>query len=137
MQEKQITQLPGSLITDTSYNNQPEGSHSFALNALPETVSGDRGFISNEPGNLQCLNFNGYSIIGSINLNNGENILFGTNGSNSRIYLQKDCTLNIIVDTSCLNFNDIYPITGVAKIRKGCNRELFILEIHLILELLS
>jgi len=125
MQEKQITQLPGSLITDTSYNNQPEGSHSFALNAIPETISGDRGFISNEPGNLQCLNFNGYSVIGSINLNNGENVLFGTNGTNSRIYLQKDCTLTLLVDASCLNFSDLYPVTGVAKIRKGCNRVIY------------
>ena len=46
MQDKQITQLSGSLITDTSYNNQPEGSHRFALNTIPETNSGDQGFVS-------------------------------------------------------------------------------------------
>ena len=125
MQDKQITQLPGSLITDTSYNNQPEGTHRYALNALPETTSGDQGFVSNEPGNTQCINLNGYSVIGSIPLTNNETILFVTNGTNSRILLQQDCNVEIVVDAECLNFSDLYPITGTAKIRKGCNRVIY------------
>jgi len=125
MQNNQNIQLPGSLITDTSYNNQPEGSHSFALNAIPETTSGDKGFISNERGNTECLNLNGYSVIGSINLNNNQVVLFTTNGSNSKIFLQQNCNLTLVVDAECLNFNDLYPVTGVAKVRKGCNRVIY------------
>lgn len=125
MQDQQVTQLPGSLVTDSSYNNQPEGTHRYALNTVPETNSGDQGFVSNEPGTSQCLNLGNYKVIGSIALTNNENILFLTDGTLSKISLQQNCTLTTVVDAECLNFNELYPVTGVAKIRKGCNRVIY------------
>jgi len=125
--DKQITQLPGKLITDTSYNNQPAGSHRFALNAINETISGDKGFISNEKGSSDCLELNDYKVIGSISLLDNENILFlaKEDGSNSKIALQNNCFLTPIVEDPCLNFSTKHPITGISKIRKGCNRVIY------------
>lgn len=127
MSENQVIQLPGSLSTDTSKNNQPEGTHSFALNAISETNSGDRGFVSSEPGNTQCINIDGFILVGSIPLVDNQTILFlaTQNQSNSKIILQTGCNSQTVVETSCLNFNDKFPVTGVAKIRKGCNRVIY------------
>lgn len=133
----QNTQLLKGLVTQTSPNNQPEGTWRYALNLVNETRDGDKGFVANEYGNSACksLTINGKTYIpnGAINLLDDEVILtLATLDKNdSRIVLQKGCTITDIVYTknnnsaACLNFSLEHPVTGIAKIRKGCNRVIY------------
>lgn len=137
LQNNQSTQLNRGLITDASYSNQPEGSWSFALNLVNETKKGDKGYIANEYGNSQCLNLTidgkVFIPVGSINLQGDEVVLFlaTADQSDSRIIIQNGCNRTDVVYTigsntaACLNFSEFHPVTGIAKIRKGCNRVIY------------
>lgn len=137
LQNNQSTQLNKGLITDASYNNLPVGAWSYALNLVNETKQGDKGFIANEYGNSQCLNMTidgkVFIPVGSINLIGEEVVLFlaTADQSDSRIIIQNGCNRTDIVYTigvnsaSCLNFSEYHPVTGIAKIRKGCNRVIY------------
>ena len=127
LQDNQAFQLSKGLITDSGYNNQPESTWRYALNLVNETKNGDKGYVANELGNTQCINLGNYIPIGNIPITNNESILFlATNdGSNSKIAIQRDCILTTIVETECLNFNVNYPITGIFKIARGCNRVIY------------
>ncbi len=136
-QDNQNFQFTRGLITDSSPNNQPENSWRYALNLVNETKQGDKGYIGNEYGNSICasLTIDGktYLPIGHINLLDNEVVLFlaTADQSESRIVIQSGCLLTQVVYTkdgnsaSCLNFSEYHPVTGVAKIRKGCNRVIY------------
>jgi len=137
LQDNQSTQLLKGLITDSAKNNQPDGSWSYALNLVNETKQGDKGFVANEYGNRPCskLTYDGvnYLVIGAINLIAEDVVLFlaTSDKSESRIVIQSNCKIIPVVysigtnSASCLNFSEYHPITGIAKIRKGCNRVIY------------
>jgi hypothetical protein len=137
LQGNQSTQLNKGLITDCGYSNQPEGSWSFALNLVNTTKEGNSGYIANEYGNSQCLNLTidgkVFIPVGSINLQADEIVLFlaTADQSDSRIIIQNGCNRTDVVYTigsntaSCLNFSEYHPVSGIAKIRKGCNRVIY------------
>lgn len=137
LQTNSSTQLTRGLITDSAYNNSPDGSWTYALNLINETKQGSKGYIGNEYGNSSCISLDidgkSYKVVGSINLLEEEVVLFlaTADQSESRIVIQSGCNLVNVVypiganSSSCLNFSEYHPITGVAKIRKGCNRVIY------------
>lgn len=129
-----VNTLQKGLVTDVNKSVQPEGTYSYALNAVNETVDGNQGYLSNERGNTSCLNLfiNNiqYILIGHINLLNNEVVLFLTNETSTKsiIGIQKGCTFTPIIEEACLNFNIHNQIRGIYKIRKGCNRVIYFVD---------
>jgi len=129
--DNQVTQLIKGMVTDSNYQNQPDGSWRFALNLVNSTREGDLGYVVNEYGNTQCSNLTidsiNYLVVGAINLLENQVVLFlaTSDQSNSAIVIQDGCNLTTVVNTPCLSFSEYHPITGIAKIRRGCNRVIY------------
>ena len=65
------------LNRDSSPIDQPNGTYTYALNAINESTSGDDNFLSNELGFEECDSLpEGYDVIGSGYLGNGDIVLF-------------------------------------------------------------
>lgn len=111
--------------------NQEVGSYSFALNAVNENDKGDFSALSNELGNIECLNLpTGCYPIGNILLNNNETILFIKNKSNTinQIILANlnKCSTTIIINNICLNFQN--QVQGVFRVLNGCDRVIYFVD---------
>ena len=128
----EVVEPKKGLYTDSSEENQPEGSYRFALNALHESRQGDMGFITNERGTALCTDGlpKGYQIIGNIPLVNDEFIVFlvDTTGSATKvdhIGLLSNCTYTPFIKSDCLNFSLAHQIQGLARLRRGCNLNIY------------
>tara|TARA_R110002167_G_scaffold6087_1_gene27710 strand:+ start:7690 stop:13344 length:5655 start_codon:yes stop_codon:yes gene_type:complete len=115
------------LQTDVAPLMQPQGSYRFALNALNDSTDGAMGTLTNEPGNFECANFQGYTVIGSVYMENNETAVFAVNGNSSRIIIfnEEICGTTVMVTSSCLNFTTDSPIQAIYRKRKGCERVLY------------
>lgn len=122
---KAHTSLPiKGLHLDNSPIKQPEGTATFILNGVKETVKGDRGSIVNEQGSEACYNLpQGYSEIGSIVMNDDEVAIFSTNGLSSEIGIARYCNYTTYVNSTDLNFSN--PITGTFRLRNGDQRVIY------------
>jgi len=128
-----ITQVSGSLTTDSSLSNQPENTNRFALNAVSETEEGDLGFTSNEKGNKLYValpeTYNHFIITGHINLLNNEVILFLVYGPTSIIAKQtEDGKLIILIRSDCLGFLSTKHIKGKWRILNGCETVIYFVD---------
>ena len=56
------------LNLDAPLSLQPEGTYTWALNAINENNQGEIGFLSNEVGNYECaeIDTSAYAVIGSV-----------------------------------------------------------------------
>lgn len=115
------------LQTDVSPIMQPQGSYRFALNAINDSTDGAMGTLTNEEGNFNCANLQGYEIVGSVYMENDETALFVTNGGTSRIVVFNEdmCSTNVVVQANCLGFSKNHPIQAIYRKRKGCERVLY------------
>lgn len=124
-----INFISKGLFTDSSKEDQPKGTYSFALNAVDETTEGDIFSISNENSNFLCTDIpENYKLIGSVYLNNDDNLLFFIDISNNNSIISllgKDCTLTDLVISDCLQFKLNYQIEGTFRIKNGCNRIIY------------
>lgn len=99
--------------------DMPEGSYTYALNAVNQTFKGDRNFIANEPGNEECPITEGYQIVGTVLMSESRVAVFSTNGESSEIgVLSPSCRYEPIINEPCLNFSG--PIEGTYRVREGC-----------------
>lgn len=130
-----VSQL-GALSTDTSYVNQPEGTTSFVLNGVNETVEGDRGFIANEESNEPCYqlpnnNGNTFTPIGKVYIGNDETLLFLCDGIGNSMLAIVDKECNFTVQISDVNQNEKFgfkinqQIDASFRLRKGCERVIY------------
>lgn len=110
------------LNKDNSVLKKPEGTYTFALNAVNEGIDGQQGTISNEPSNEQCYSVPiGYQIMGHVTVNANTTIVFSTNGTSSEIGKVSNCNYVTLVNEECLAFSDMHPIKGVARVKNGCD----------------
>lgn len=116
------------MIKDTSRLNQPKDSYRFLLNGLLESKEGDVRMISNERGNVICAELpEGFRILGHRLLDNNDVVLLLSDDTTSIIGIQsKDCTFTIMVKSSCLGFNSCYAIDAEFRLRKGCERTIYL-----------
>lgn len=105
-----------ALVTDLNSSYVSNEQYSHARNAVRSSKEGDLGTIGNEPMNTFCFGAP-YKIIGHISLPDDTILIFSTNNTKSEIGLgnEKTCTYTKLLNLDCLNFNDSYIITGVAK----------------------
>lgn len=112
--------------TDVDRKLQPEGTYNYALNTVFEDSDGEMGGLPNEMGNI-LVNTLEYTIIGHVNTDNEEVVIFSTDNMNSEIGLFNTLSHNytVVINTPCLNFNTAYPIFAEFRIRQGCERTIY------------
>lgn len=117
--------LHNGLHLDNDRLSQPPGTIRFGVNLIRETEIGERGSLSTEPGNESCFNIPiGYTLIGSINIDQDKLVLFLTNNVTSKIWLFHDCNTHEVVSSDCLGFSTANRINGVFN-QTACCRHIY------------
>lgn len=125
--EAQLLQFVKGMNRDVHARLLDEQSYYDALNAINIDSEGDFYAISNEKGNELCYDLGNKEVIGTINTDTDEIIVFSTDNFVSEIGLLDPtcCKYTTVLNTSCLSFNTCNPIKGVFKVRKGCERFIY------------
>ena len=127
------SQAVGSIMTDTSPNNQPDNTTRFVLNGVYNSDEGDIGFISNEVGYSKLEDIpEGYNLVGNIPLLDGEVILFLAPinpASPSRIVRHnKNGNLEDIIVSTKLNFITHKYIKGKWRLLNLCETVIYFVD---------
>ena len=118
------------LNLDIEPSIQPEGTSRFRLNAVPETNSGEQGFVANEGGNVNKFNLPNQNIpIGEIAILDNKTVIFSVKADNTNseigIYNENLGIYSPLINVACLNFKITNQVKGIFKIREGCNINIY------------
>lgn len=128
------------MCQDTSFQDQPEGTYTYALNACGDTETGDRNFKSNENSNAVFGEFRqGYCLVGDVYIGDGKTALFFAkeDGTGSEIGIHDANALSsaaayatVVNDESAnaankLGFHPGKKISATFRLRRGCERVLY------------
>ena len=123
------------LINDTPYSDQPQGSVTFALNSVDETLEGDMSISSTENSNQLFASIpNGFVVIGQEYMGDGDTavLLANLDETVSLIGILKSTgNLEIHVDDTNSGINDKLgfkvskPIDVIYRLRRGCKRTIY------------
>jgi len=105
-----------------------EGQYTYALNAKLNTHNGNKYTISNEPSNIECVDFNNnLTLIGSIELSERRHAVFFTDNTVNEIgiYNEAGCTYDVIVRGGCLNFSTDNLIVGGSRESADCSEVIY------------
>jgi len=123
LDNQSATLLNKGIIKDNTY--APEGSLTFALNAIRDSYDGGRFQYQSEPGNEWITDLpENSSICGWIYGKNNEIYLLLKNGNDSEIGIFKEGQYQTVV-VADLGFDVNYPITGEFRIKNGCERVIY------------
>jgi hypothetical protein len=128
MEEKIPNGFSKGMVKDLDPVNQPEGTYSYALNAILETREGSYGNISSEEGNMVCSNLDdGYDTILGSTLLPDNTTVYIVHGKDDDIIVHKNKKgdLDIKVKTACFNFKKCNPVDVRARLFKGCENVLY------------
>ena len=120
---KDTPQLPIKMITDTGYEQQPEGSYPFALNAVNNYEDGQRGSLVNEQSNYEFVTLPG-DYCGHITINRYEFAVFTVDGSITIVNTENQ-TLNTIITLPEFAFSKDNIITGEYRVVRGCENVIY------------
>lgn len=123
-----INQFTKGINQDANHKNQPEGTYRFALNASLDTEDGDFGALSSIKGNLECVDLEGYNVIGHVLINSDESVLFLTKDDTSdriSLFNPNSCTLTTLVEADLGFSTSNPPVSALFRIRKGCERTIY------------
>lgn len=122
--QTKINTLDKGLILDTSSIVQPEGTYRYALNAVNESIEGDILFLTNELSNTECAYLpDNHKYLGSIYISYIDKfVIFSTNNTDSTISMfdAKNCSIETIISSSCLNFTSCSYIEGTYTTLSNC-----------------
>lgn len=128
------------MCQDTSYQDQPEGTYTYALNACGDTETGDRNFKSNENSNAVFGEFRqGYCLVGDVYIGDGKTALFFAkeDGTGSEIGIHDanaassaTAYATVVNDETAnaankLGFHPGKKISATFRLRRGCERVLY------------
>lgn len=117
---KEAPQLPLKMVTDTGYEHQPENTYSFALNAVNNAESGNRGSLVNEQSNYDYLDLPG-NYCGHITINRYKSVVFTDDGSITLVNTEQvNPVTTLLVNLPEFNFKTAYPVTGEYRLVRGC-----------------
>ena len=123
MPKNEINQVNKGLNTNVTPVFQPNGSYPFALNSVLLSREGNQGSLINEEGNTLCVTFpDGVIPNGSVNIGDTKHIIFATDNTTSYIYLYNglSCSLQVLINSDCLNFKTYHQIDAKYRILRGC-----------------
>lgn len=107
----------------------PESAYYFALNAMLGSREGDTGSLTNEEGNVACVQLPSLSsvLIGHVLLDDNQSILFVVDDNYSYIigFDPDTCMLNTLIKSGCLNFKSYKQIDALYRMVKGCERTIY------------
>lgn len=120
MIDKSINTFEKGLYQDTSNVNQPQGTYTFALNALKEFAETNPGVLQNEYGFKVSAQFPiGTILLGQVELEDDSSCIFtlstATNEQKISIYKLDGSVVDIFSDTN-LNFDAEHQIQATYKI---------------------
>jgi len=118
----------GGLQRDVSEPFIPADSYYDALNAVLENEYGHLSSLSNELGNLECLNLPAsHRYVGSILTNTDDIVIFSTNDTVSAIgiFNPNSCKYTSVMENECLGFTTKTFVKGIFRLRKGCERIIY------------
>lgn len=114
------------LHTDSSYGAQPQGTYTFALNAVEESMRGERDMLSNEESNLAGAQFTaGYIPIGKCYMSGGDTAVFlisADEASQEIGIVDKDSNYTPFLNCNNLGFRTDSQIDTTYRLRRGCER---------------
>jgi hypothetical protein len=121
--------MQNGLVTDVAAIFSPENTYTFGLNLVDGTIDGDKETRQSEPGTEAVYQLGpGYSLIGSVLLQDNSVILFITNDIDSIIGILKDDVYTEILNEPCFNFKKQYPIKAEYRIINGCERVIYFVD---------
>ena len=133
--ENNITRPISGLATDVSPVDQPKGSYRYALNAVDNSVEGDMSKLTNEKGHLIVAGLpQRHELVGSINMTQNRVVLFSTYPGQgiSEIGIFENDTYHTVVNdkhsTSKLNFSIHHQISGIYRLRRGCEDTIYFVD---------
>ena len=128
MLKQTVSSFVKGLNSDFDYLHQPNDTYKTAYNAVSEVKEGYFLDLSTEIGNSPCLKFvNEYSnLLGFQLLDDNSFILFLKGQNHDAIVKQNsDCTIEYLVKSTCLGFNDKYLIDTEYRLYAGCKRIIY------------
>lgn len=126
--EKTTNSLQVGLYTESTRLKAPDGTYSYALNALMGSKEGDAATLTNENSNTECVLLpDGTTLIGAVLLADGREVLFSTDNEMSYIHLHdtRNCTINLIIRSACLGFKTYRQINALTRIIKSCENVIY------------
>ena len=127
----QFNTATGGLNLDSSLNQIPKGTLTYALNATLENFDETSINYQNEQGNEHCLNFpDGYQVIADHSIfERNKHIFFlanPTSGDSEIGYMNNnDCLYQTLVNSKCLNFSVNHPIHKIVHRITNCGTEIY------------
>ena len=119
--EKNTNRPSKGMMQDVNPIDQPKETYRYALNAVNENNTGDRGILSNEKSNEECFTLPGtLQPIGKVYTKDANVVIFSTDGVNSEIGISRNCVYTTLVNSQCLGFNKQYQIDATYRLRRGC-----------------
>jgi hypothetical protein len=114
------------LVEDTKGLYLQPNSWTQARNAIPNTVRGDIGDLSNESANLLCA-MAPYTVIGYIHIEGSRWVVFSTDNTDSEIGIfdEDRCSYDTLVNDTCLNFSNLHLISGQSKENSDCTWQVY------------
>lgn len=117
------------LVLDNVLSEMPQGTLSWAVNAVIESFDGNQVVYSNEQANTQCVIWpKGFSPIGLRNIIE-ENVilawLFSPSTASCEIGIVKNCVYTKVIGGTCLNFSIDNPILEHAHRNTNCGLEVY------------
>lgn len=114
------------MILDSLDIETPGDMVTFALNAAMDSTDGEGVNYISEPGLKEFADLpTGYKVLGHVNLEREEQAVFLTNGTNKQIGVVKEGTYTLIDESEDLPFDEKHAITGVYRLREGCQRVIY------------
>lgn len=132
MPKNEINQVNKGLNTNVTPVFQPNGSYPFALNSVLLSREGNQGSLINEEGNTLCVTFpEGVIPNGSVNIGDTKHIIFATDNTTSYVYLYNglSCSLQVLINSDCLNFRTYHQIDAKYRILRGCEIMIYFTDI--------
>jgi hypothetical protein len=120
------TAFEKDLVEDVNGFRMPPNSWTQARNAVPNTVVGDIGELSNDASNYLC-DAAPYTIHGIIHLEEDKWAIFSTDNTDSEIglFVEDLCQYTTVVNDRCLGFNTHNLIKGVSKENFDCTWQVY------------
>lgn len=124
--EKNTNRPSKGIMQDVNPIDQPKETYRYALNAVNENNTGNRGILSNEKSNEECFTLPGtLQPIGKVYTKDANVVIFSTDGVNSEIGISRNCVYTTLVNSQCLGFNKQYQIDATYRLRRGCETVIY------------